>query len=206
MFHDSFQAEDIPKALVVVHISEHNDEDWHPNSGATAHITNSSINLLQLIAYYGSDGELLWGVENPFPLHISGLALLEIIIVHCPHGLLLLFPIKKNLLSISQLTNDYPCYFVFTHSAFSIKDTRMHRMLILGKTDPGLYNIRGLQAQISFSERQRQVNERVWHRRLGHPNDRVLQHLRSVKLISINRSSSDLCSSCDMSKSTKLTF
>lgn len=48
--------------------------------------------------------------------------------------------------------------------------------------------------------------EITWHRRLGHRNSCILQLLLSGDLISVNKSSGTLCTSCQISKSSRLPF
>lgn len=117
--------------------------------------------------------------------------------------------IKKSLLSVHQLTNDYPCYFVFRGSQFYLKDVKTNQILLSGTNSNGLYTFKEPQVPpvtALFSHRHRSADEQVWHRRLGHPNTQVLQHLRMNKFISVNKPTVSLCDSCQISKSAKLPF
>jgi hypothetical protein len=42
------------------------------------------------------------------------------------HNVICVLVIKKNLLFISQLTCDYPCYVLFNESGFLVKDQKTH--------------------------------------------------------------------------------
>ncbi|XP_031387334.1 uncharacterized protein LOC116200648 [Punica granatum] len=39
-FNNNYQATDIPQALVVLHVTDPTDEDWHPDTGANVPVTN----------------------------------------------------------------------------------------------------------------------------------------------------------------------
>lgn len=108
-----------------MHIFYPNDEEWHPDTGATAHIANKLGNLLNSVPYYGSDGVMVGNDEslgnNDYSLQL--------------HNTLVVPRIKKNLLSITQLTNDYPYYYIFTRYGFFVKDSKAHKVLISRKND-----------------------------------------------------------------------
>lgn len=46
----------------------------------------------------------------------------------------------------------------------------------------------------------------MWHRRLGHAHCQILQHLSSIKAITINKQLQSLCEACRLGKSSKLLF
>lgn len=85
--------------------------EWLPDAGASAHVTGNQGNLKNLVPYAGSD-TIMVGDGNKLPISHIG----EANITAGPNQLLLrnvlLVPnMKKNLLSISQLTKDFPCIF-----------------------------------------------------------------------------------------------
>ncbi|KAL1195980.1 Retrovirus-related Pol polyprotein from transposon RE2 [Cardamine amara subsp. amara] len=73
-FDNSYQSEDVPAALAAMHITdvtEASGNEWYPDSGATAHITNSTQRLQQAQPYHGSDTVLI-GDGNFLPItHIG---------------------------------------------------------------------------------------------------------------------------------------
>ncbi|KAK2970476.1 hypothetical protein RJ640_028565 [Escallonia rubra] len=112
-FNHSFQATDIPKALAAMHVTDSQDFEWFSDTGATAHITEDPGKLSNLVRYQGSDSVM---VGNGNKLHISHIGDEKIKSGHSviPLKDVLVVPhIQKSLLSVSQLTNDYPCSFEF---------------------------------------------------------------------------------------------
>lgn len=105
---------------------------------------------------------------------------------------LLVFEIKQNLPSISQLTNDYPSYFEFTDDAFQIKDRRTNQILALGIKRGGLCALEESVVKANFSYCFQTASEEVWHQRA-----KILYHLRSSGFISVVKNrTSDICASC----------
>nr|CAD1837421.1 unnamed protein product [Ananas comosus var. bracteatus] len=197
-FDNSYQAEDIPQALAAMQLESAQDEEWFPDTGATAHMTKDAGKLVNLKPYKGSDSVI---VANGDKLNISHIG--ETRITNgkssIPLREVLLVPnIQQNLLSVSQLTNDYPCQFEFRNDGFEIKDLKTKQVLASGSKHGGLYVFNKPKVQAFFSRRFRIADEDVWHRRLGHPQAKVLRYLVSNNLISINKKSSNLC--------TNLTF
>lgn len=73
-FDNSYQEDEIPQALAAVRITEITDgSDWYPDSGATAHVTNSTQRLNQSQPYYGSDSDMV-GDGNYLPITHVGSA------------------------------------------------------------------------------------------------------------------------------------
>ena len=114
--------------------------------------------------------------------------------------------IKKKLLSVSQLTCDYPCYFLFDNHGFVIKDLRTHQVLASGSKEDGLYVLQHALVKVFFSNRFRVVDSDTWHGRLPHPQPRILQFLNHNKFILMSKKSSSFCQSFALSKSCKLPF
>lgn len=96
------------------------------------------------------------------------LPLLDVLV--CPE-------ITKSLLSVSKLTDDYPCEFTFDVTIVCVKDKRTNMVLSQGSKTKGLYRLDDSQFRYFYSSRQQITSDRVWDLRLGHPNDQVLKHL-----------------------------
>ena len=205
-FDNSYQDTHVPEALAALHITPPEEGVWHPDSAATAHITDNPGTLSNIRNYNGCDsvmvgnGEQLaithTGQAHIFPRH-SQLSL---------HDVLVVPDIKKNLISIPQLTHDYPCYVIFDDHGFLIKDLKTNQILASGSKKDGLYVLDKVPAKAFFSNRFRVVDADTWHGRLGHPQPRVLNYLQHNKFISVNKKTSGLCKSCALSKSSKLPF
>ena len=89
---------------------------------------------------------------------------------------------------------------------FSIKDFKIHRVLILRTNHHELYTNKNPQLIVSLAQRYKSTDEYTWHHRLRHPNSWILQYLQSNHLILFNKLNSYLCTSCQISKSAMLYF
>ncbi|KFK30733.1 hypothetical protein AALP_AA6G020200 [Arabis alpina] len=75
-FNNSYQDEDMPKALAAMRITEVPDAsglEWFPDTGASAHITSSPLHLQQACSYTGSDSVMV-GDGNFLPITHTGSA------------------------------------------------------------------------------------------------------------------------------------
>lgn len=114
--------------------------------------------------------------------------------------------IAKSLLSVSKLTDDYPCSFTFDSHTVYVKDKQTNQILSQGRKHKGLYQLDNPQFLAFYSSRQQTTSDEVWHKRLGHPHHQVLQHLSSIKAISFNKTTQSMCESCQLGKTCKLPF
>lgn len=61
-FNNSYQYEDVPVALVamkITDVTEHQSQEWFPDSSALAHITNNHQNLQHSQSYHGSESVMI---------------------------------------------------------------------------------------------------------------------------------------------------
>ena len=85
---------------------------------------------------------------------------------------------KKDLLSVSKLTTDYPLLFEFDGHGFVIKGRTTNKTIAKGSKQGGLYAFdRGPIAL--FSHQFKRVARDCWHYRLGHAHQRIIDHLHS---------------------------
>jgi len=208
-FEENYLPEDLPNAFAATRVSDQNQassHEWLPDSAAIAHITNTTDGLQNSQTYSGDDSVIVGNGDflpithiGTIPLNISqGTLPLEDVLV-CPG-------ITKSLLSVSKLTDDYPCSFTFDSDSVVIKDKRTQQLLTQGNKHKGLYVLKDVPFQAYYSTRQQSSDDEVWHQRLGHPNKEVLQHLIKTKAIVVNKTSSNLCEACQMGKVCRLPF
>ncbi|KAF8407173.1 hypothetical protein HHK36_006299 [Tetracentron sinense] len=127
-FNHTFQPNDIPQALAAMHLSDSENAEWFLNTGATAHITDNPGKLFNLNPYKGKDSVMV-GNGNLLKISHIGEEKVSNGDISIPLKNVLLVPkIKKSLLSVSQLTSDYPYYFEFDKFQFAIKDRTTHRV------------------------------------------------------------------------------
>ena len=115
--------------------------------------------------------------------------------------------IKKSLLFVSKLCDDYPCRVYFDVNHVYVIDIPHQKVIAKGLRSSGLYKLKSTELQAFYSSRQVSSSEEVWHHRLAHTNPQTLQHLHSTKAISINKSKAlPVCQPCQMGKSSRLQF
>ncbi|CAL9238119.1 unnamed protein product [Arabidopsis halleri] len=208
-FDESYQhSEAAAAAFSALHITDVTDDSaWVPDSAATTHITNNSQRLHQTQPYFGTD-TVMASDGNFLPITHIGSASLPSTSGNLPLKDVLVCPdIAKSLLSVSKLTKDYPCSFTFDADGVLVKDKVTHKVLTVGSsTSVGLYKLENPKFQVYYSTRQIKATDEVWHMRLGHPNLQVLQLLSKNKAIQINKSTSKVCESCRLGKSSRLPF
>ena len=208
-FNNSYQYEELPAALTAMRITDvtdHNGSEWVGDSGATAHITNSHHNLQQSQPYGGSDTVMV-GNGDFLPITHTGSAILPGSSGNLPLNDVLVCPnIGKSLLSVSKLTRDYPCSVDFDCDYVRVTDKATKKLLAQGNNSNGLYVLKDSPVHAFYSSRQQTTSEDIWHMRLGHPNQQVLQYLQKNKAVSINKSSKGICEACQFGKSSRLPF
>lgn len=128
--------------------------DWYPDTSATHHVTNDPQHLLSTVPYEGN-GSVIVGNGEFLPIsHIGFIP---------PHGLsgnlnlndVLVCPnITTSLLSVSKLTDDYPCEFTFDSTQVYVKEKLTKHLLSHGKKDKCLYLLDNPQFMAFYSARQ----------------------------------------------------
>ncbi|XP_010507762.1 PREDICTED: uncharacterized protein LOC104784433 [Camelina sativa] len=129
-------------AFSALHITDITDDGaWYPDSGATAHITNTTQRLQKAQPYTGTD-TVMAGDGNFLPITHIGSANLPSTSGNLPLKDVLVCPaIVKSLLSVSKLTKDYPCAITFDSDDVLIKDKQTRHVLTKGKENDGLYKL-----------------------------------------------------------------
>lgn len=114
--------------------------------------------------------------------------------------------IVKFLMFVSKLTSDYPISLEFDYDGVAVKDKLTKQVLTQGSRRDGLYVLENTSFMAFYSTLHFSASSKVWHRRLGHSNNEVLQHLSRNNAICINKTSTKLCESCQLGKSSRLPF
>jgi GAG-pre-integrase domain len=108
--------------------------------------------------------------------------------------------LKVNLLSISKCTNQWNYNVIFTSQKVTFQDRDSEKMIDEGKQIDGLYVIEPSLAAI-VSTNSKRTSSQLWHKRLGHPSDRVLEHLNLFLIHDFNK-----CDICQFAKFHRLSF
>ncbi|KAG7584280.1 Reverse transcriptase RNA-dependent DNA polymerase [Arabidopsis suecica] len=210
-FDENYQTEveAFPQAMAAMKINDspqYPGGGWYPDSAATHHITNTAANLNVSQPYEGNDSVIV-GNGDFLPItHIGSIALpgltgtlpLKDVLV-CPE-------IAKSLLSVSKLTDDYPCKIEFDNESVCVKDKVTNQLLSRGSKSNGLYRLENPQFLAFYSSRQQITSDVIWHKRLGHPHHQLMQHLSSISAISFNKATKSMCEACQLGKTCKLPF
>lgn len=204
-FDHSYQTDDFHGAFSAMRVSDPSN-DWYADSGASAHITNSTSNLHNSQPYLGEDTVLV-GNGDFLPITHVGSAVLPSLqgTIHL-NDVLVCPDIAKSLLSVSKLTSDYPCAIEFDSDGVVVKDKQTRQLLTKGTRQKDLYVLENMKFVAYYSSRQQTTSDSVWHMRLGHPHLDILQRLSKNKAIVVNKTTSRLCEACQMGKISKLPF
>ena len=176
------------EAFSALRVSDETGREWYPDSGATNHVTSSASGLQQISPYEGAD-TIMVGDGAYLPItHIGStnittskgtLPLNEVLV--CPK-------MKKSLMSVSKLCDDYPCGVYFDSNKVCVIDLRTQKVVSKGPRTNGFYMLKNQECEVFYSDRQTAASEATWHHRLAHTNFKILQQLHASKDITINKS------------------
>lgn len=162
--------------------------------------------MLQQIDQSNGNTNLVVGNGETIPIACTGTTTIKLPskslvlknILHTPK-------IKRNLISVSQLTSQNDVIVEFNADCFFMKDKSSRRVLLQGRINEGLYQLSptATVAQAFLTEKQ-QSYVLNWHRKLGHPSSQVLK--KSMPHLSINKTEPISCAACQMGKHHKLPF
>ncbi|CAL9014239.1 unnamed protein product [Prunus brigantina] len=216
----SFQGQAPPSSLnaMTAQTSFSPEHVWIADSGASHHMVGNSSQLDHVTPCNVDENVT---VGNGAGLTIQNLGTATISCaqsnsLHLP-SVLHVPKLKANLLSVHQLCKDNNCFITFDVSGFYIQDKIIKAILLQGKSNQGLYLI-----PLSASQRSRgvssisstpvaylgqHVNVSIWHQRLGHPTNTVVQRMLQDSALSVSVDTSQaLCTACLHGKMHKLSF
>ncbi|GJY44007.1 putative RNA-directed DNA polymerase [Tanacetum coccineum] len=158
-------------------------------------------------AYYGDDALHVGNGKGLPILHIGSSKVYSSQKTFSLKNILHVPEISHNLLSVQKFCHDNDVFSEFHNSYFVVKDESTHTTLLTGPSKHGLYTITLPQLKsinkVSFSAVR--ASPTIWHRRLGHPHQRLLHSMLSnFSLPVTNKSLSSFCNSCPLGKSSKL--
>ncbi|CAH9072816.1 unnamed protein product [Cuscuta epithymum] len=171
---------------------------WIIDSGASEHITCDNKNLFNISV---QPFEPSIKIPNGELVPVSAIGSLCLPNGICLQRVLYVPQFQCNLLSVSRLTSDLNCTFIFSSSLCILRDTSTGKLIGVGKLHNGLYYLessRGEMVAMSVGTRSD-----LWHQRLGHASDGKLQYITSLKDF---RRNSTFCDPCLRAKQTRLPF
>lgn len=125
--------------------------------------------------------------------------------------------ITKNLLSVSKFTADNDVLIEFDAYGCFVKDKRSGETLLKGKLKEGLYEFQNPKARCGSNNPavQNDVHlafsvsdsiKKLWHLRLGHPSERVLNQVLKSCNVKIKENEPYFCEPCQYGKNKALPF
>ncbi|KAG7539479.1 Ribonuclease H-like superfamily [Arabidopsis suecica] len=210
-FDENYQTEveSFPQAMAAMKLNEspqYPGGGWYPDSAATHHITNTTANLNESQPYNGAEAVIV-GNGDFLPItHVGNLNLTGISGTLPLNDVLVCPDVAKSLLSVSKLTDDYPCKFEFDSESVCVKDKVTNQLLSRGSKSNGLYKLENPQFVAFYSSRQQITSDVIWHKRLGHPHQQVMEHLSTISAIKFNKTTKSLCEACQLGKTSRLPF
>lgn len=152
-FDNNYQSEELPQALAALQVSDSSEREWYPDSGATTHVTSTPAALKNATPYNGLDS-IMVADGNYLPITHVGSANLSVSTGNLPFNDVLVCPsVKKPLLSVSKLCEDYPCGVFFDAKKVYILDLQTQKVLIKGPRRKGLYVLENQNYKIFYSTR-----------------------------------------------------
>lgn len=186
---------------------DHNCSDWYVDTGASAHMTPEASNLTNSAPCTGNEHVAFC---NGNILNISRIGNASITKDINLADVLVIPKLTKNLISISKLTSDSPVNVLFSNNQFAIQKRKTKEVLAKGRVDQGLYVLEhGHEALISHLNSTRVgASYKLWHSRLGHVAFSTISNLHKLGHLFVTSvlPKPGLCSSCEISKSHKLSF
>ncbi|CAH9099478.1 unnamed protein product, partial [Cuscuta europaea] len=156
---------------------ESNPALWYPYSGASAHMTASEGILQNKSVYIGYNSVSVANGAHLSSCHVgdvalpsSGRSLTLKSAYHVPQ-------LKYNLISIQRLCADNNCTLIFDKNSFFIKDKASGATLLRVSSSGPLYPLH-LPSSPSLVLASVLASGPMWHRRLGHCGDSILQFLK----------------------------
>jgi len=181
---------------------------WYLDSRASNHMTNIVVPLFNIRNYEGSL-KINTVDDNSLPISVSDLSssLTDVFVS---------LDLSTNLISVGQLV-DNDCDVHFSRSSCVVQDQVLGKMIAKGPKVDRLFSLYISLSTIipsfplfSFACNVVGSGNKIWHRRLGHPNSDVLRTLINFGLLGNKACSSfDLsfdCTSCELGKSRVLPF
>ncbi|KAL4273586.1 hypothetical protein GQ457_13G028300 [Hibiscus cannabinus] len=126
---------------------------WCPDSGASHHVTYDQSNLQPGVPYAGNNSLLMGDGAGVLIRHVGQGSLYTSAKPLFLQNLLHVPMIKKNLLSVSQLTRDNNVFFEFHANGCYVKGSQTQNVLLEGRlTHEGLYQLLPTVANKTFTQ------------------------------------------------------
>ena len=180
------------------------DHNWYMDTGATSRMTADGGNLTSY-CNLSKNHAIIVGNGSKIPIHGYGCTTLDHShppfkfnnVLHAPH-------LIKNLISVRKFTTDNNVSIEFDPFGFCVKELETGRPLMRCKSTGDLYPLTSSATSSPFSFTA--LSPSLWHSRLGHPRNAILNSLRTTNLISCNKAPQIFCDSCPLGKHMNYLF
>jgi Integrase core domain/GAG-pre-integrase domain len=136
-------------------------------------------------------------VANGMKARINGIGEINLFSIKIKN-ILYIESFSTNLISIPKLTQELNCNINFSSKIVEFQDRKTGKMIGKGKRENNLYILES-QEKKCFVVKNKDME--LWHKRLGHPSDRVLN-----RIFNYSSNTCNTCGICKMAKQAKLPF
>lgn len=174
---------------------------WIIDSGATHHVTGDASWLRDIERIPGR----LVGLPNGkrvIGTHSGRVRLSNKIVLK---NVLLVPKLNCNLISVSQLNDDMKCIAAFNSHMCAIQD-RSRKLIGMGVRWDGLYYFKKGDSILHVSVNGAVSTMELWHKRMGHPSEKVIKMLSPVSSSNSKGSLNNACEVCFQAKQTRDSF
>ncbi|GJW88262.1 ribonuclease H-like domain-containing protein, partial [Tanacetum coccineum] len=176
---------------------------WIIDSGASQHMTYTVINMFNIVDV----SKLNMTVGHPngttaLVTYVGSLKLTNKIVIH---NVLMVPGYQVSLLSVHSLSKDNKFRVIFDEDTCVIQDSVLRTQVGTGNESNGLYFLNTGKKLVNNNIQVCCLSKCIWHNRLGHPSDQVLDILRH-KLNFETNTKIDLCEVCHKAKQTREPF
>lgn len=174
---------------------------WIIDTGASRHVTGDKTWLTHVDRILDCPVGLPNGTQATATLEgrvllFEGLILSRVLFVP---------QLQCNIISVSQLIDDTNCNVRFTNSLCAIQDQRLGNLIGAGERCDGLYFFRGIPTVQAVTVPGLTEFE-LWHRRLGHPSERVVKLLPAIQSSSRTKKLNKPCDICPQANRHEIVF
>ncbi|XP_021771703.1 uncharacterized protein LOC110735827 [Chenopodium quinoa] len=176
-------------------IGEYFSLSWNIDTGAS-HVTRDESYLTDVQSISPCpvglpDGAQVVATKEGRVYLVDGITLAHVLFVP---------KLKCNLISVSKMIDDSHCFVRFTYSLCAIQDQHSGSLIGGGERIDGLCYFRRIPKVCAMTDLKVSTFE-LWHRRMGHPSDRII---KLVPAISTSSGSKSLNKACQVFPQAKL--
>jgi len=179
--------------------SEHNEGkfSWILDTGATDHSTC----MRNIFTNFHKIKPIKIGLSNGSCVYANYVGTVRITKKLIIYDVFYIPSFTLNIISIQKLINHFNLQWLFFRDKCQIKDIHTWRMVGLASLIDGLYRITGEDSQFSINSvmKFKTCNIDIWHHRLGHPSNNVLDHICKDN-VNIQYNKTNVCDSCHYAK------